>query len=64
MVAKLIWEKGRLYKNEDILVIQNVMVVPGGTKEAIIVVHPKRWKNAKNRNGYYTDQVDRWSAKM
>jgi len=52
MVAKLIWEKGRLYKNEDILVIQNVMVVPGGTKEAIIVVHTlKDGKMLKTETG-------------
>ena len=34
MAAKLIWETGRLYENEDILVIHNIMVVPDGSKEA------------------------------
>ena len=52
MAAKLIWETGRLYENEDILVIQNVMVVPGGTKEAIIVVHTlKDGKMLKTETG-------------
>ena len=39
MAARLIWETGRLYENEDILVIHNIMVGPDGAKEAVIVVH-------------------------
>ena len=52
MAAKLIWETGRLYENEDILVIHKVMVVPDGTKESVIVVHTlKDGKMLKTETG-------------
>ena len=52
MAAKLIWETGRLYENEDILVIHNIMVGPDSTKEAVIVVHTlKDGKMLKTETG-------------
>mgnify|MGYP006165086293 FL=1 len=52
MAAKLIWETGRLYENEDILVIHNILVGPDGTKEAVIVVHTlKDGKMLKTETG-------------